>query len=132
MVVPSTRFNTTQSVDRSQQASGILSDRSLDQMERLLDSQFSIAGFRFGLDGVIGLVPIVGDIATAGVSGVIIFDAWKKGVRRRTLSRMAFNSGIDLLIGSVPVLGDLLDFAIRSNVKNIRLMRDDLARQRRA
>ncbi|MEM1365898.1 MAG: DUF4112 domain-containing protein [Pseudomonadota bacterium] len=117
---------------RSMPEAGILSDDALDRMEKLLDQQFGLAGFRFGLDGLVGLVPVVGDVATAGVSGLIIVDAWKKGVRKRTLGRMAINTVADMVVGSIPLVGDILDFAIRSNVKNIRLMRSDLAKQNRS
>jgi hypothetical protein len=111
--------------------SGFLSDDQLLKLEQALDNRFSFLGFRFGLDGLIGLIPGIGDLATGAISSVIIADSWKRGVRKRTLLRMIWNTLLDSTIGAIPLVGDLFDFAFRSNVKNIRLLRADMARKQR-
>ena len=108
---------------------GFLTDDHLDRMGEWLDTKFRlpVIGLRFGLDGVLGLIPGVGDAATAGVSAVMMADAWKSGARKRTLARMAGNVAVDFAVGTIPVVGDLFDFAFRSNVKNLQLLRDERA-----
>ena len=112
---------------------GFLKDHHLERVESWLDTKFRVPviGYRFGLDGVIGLIPGVGDALTAGTSGVFIADAWKMGARKRTLAKMAANLGLDFAVGLVPVVGDLLDFAFKSNVKNLRLLREEREHLRR-
>ena len=112
---------------------GFLEDHHLERVESWLDTKFRlpVVGYRFGLDGVVGLIPGVGDTLTAATSGVFIADAWKMGARKRTLARMAANVGLDFAVGLVPVVGDLLDFAFKSNVKNLRLLKEEREHLRR-
>ena len=111
---------------------GYLSDERLARLEHLFDRAYRLPGtnFRFGLDGVFGLLPGIGDAATAAVSGVIVLDAWKSGARKRVIARMAKNVGVDFLIGSIPLVGDLFDFGYKANTKNIKLLRDERNRIR--
>jgi len=103
----------------------------MERLERLLDQAFRVPGLgvRIGLDGLIGLVPGVGDTATAALAGLIVLAAWRRGARRRTLLRMGLNVGIDWLVGVVPLAGDLFDFAYKANMRNLRLLREDIAEQ---
>lgn len=113
----------------SQTAStGLFSPKQLDNLESWLDSKFAIpgTGIRIGLDGLIGLVPGIGDTLTAGLSALIILDAHRKGARKRTLVRMVSNSAVDLVIGAIPLVGDLFDFAYKSNVKNVQMLKQEL------
>lgn len=107
----------------SREPQGFLRDEHLERYEVWLDSKFSVMGMRFGLDGLIGLVPVVGDVATTGVSAVFVADALKSGARKRTLARMLANMGIDFAVGSIPLVGDAFDFAFKSNTKNLRLLK---------
>ena len=111
---------------------GYLSDERLARLEHLFDRAYRLPGtdFRFGLDGILGLLPGIGDAATALVSSVIVADAWKSGARKRTIARMAKNVGVDFLIGSIPLVGDLFDFGYKANTKNIKLLRDERNRIR--
>ncbi|KJS39698.1 MAG: hypothetical protein VR70_07495 [Rhodospirillaceae bacterium BRH_c57] len=86
-----------------------------------LDDRFQVPGtnIRFGLDGLGGLVPGVGDTATAAVSAWIVFEAWQLGVPRRHLAAMAGNVGIDWLVGLVPLVGDIFDIGFKANRRNI-------------
>ncbi|MFD0916478.1 DUF4112 domain-containing protein [Pseudahrensia aquimaris] len=104
---------------------GFLRDEHLVSVERWLDAKFTLPGtsIRFGLDGMIGLIPGIGDLATTGMSVVFIADAWKMGARKRVLARMTGNVAIDMFVGAIPLVGDLFDFAFRSNTKNLALLK---------
>jgi hypothetical protein len=101
-------------------------ERSLDQLAFYLDGLFRVPGttWRFGLDGIIGLVPNVGDTLTSIASFYILVAAVRYGVPKITLLRMAMNIGIDYLLGSVPVIGDAFDFIWKSNQMNMDLIRE--------
>lgn len=103
---------------------GFFSDETLASYETWLDSKFQVPviGVKVGLDGVIGLIPGIGDLLTTGVSAVFVADAWKSGARKRTLAKMVGNVGVDFAVGAIPVVGDLFDFAFKSNTKNLRLL----------
>jgi hypothetical protein len=100
----------------------------MERVGRLLDEQFVLpgTGYRFGLDGLLGLLPGGGDALTAGLSAYLIYEAARAGVRKRTLLRMAGNLLVDFFVGSVPVAGDLFDFFWKANRKNIALACRDL------
>lgn len=102
----------------------------IDRMAHLMDAQFKLPLIpaRFGLDGVIGLVPGVGDVLMLAPSAWIIAKGWQHGARRRVLLRMTANSGIDLVIGIIPLIGDLFDIGYKANLKNARLLRQELER----
>lgn len=111
-----------------QQASDILEDpdlKRLDFLARLLDNQFRVpfTNWRFGLDGIIGLVPYVGDLAGFVVSGFLLRTMVKKGAGPLLLLRMLGNYVIDTLVGIVPVLGDLFDFGFKANRRNVDLLK---------
>ncbi len=101
----------------------------LRRLEKLLDRQFSIGGVQFGIDSVIGLVPIIGDLITGAMGFYLIQEAKRLCVSRWTLMRMYSNWGIDVSVGAIPVLGDLFDLAFKSNTKNIRLLIRDLEKR---
>ena len=103
-------------------------DRRLESLTRWLDSRFRIPGtnIRFGLDGLIGLIPGIGDSVTAAISLVLLREGIKKGIPARTLARMAFNLGLDWGIGAIPLVGDVYDFFWKSNTRNLRLLRRHL------
>lgn len=101
----------------------------LKRLEQRLDRQFRVFGVSFGFDGIIGLVPVVGDIITAAFGLYLILEARRLGARRWTVVRMLINWGIDLGVGAVPVLGDVFDIAFKSNTKNVRLLIADLERR---
>lgn len=96
-----------------------------------LDARFGIPGtpWRFGLDSLIGLIPGIGDGATAVASLYIVAEGHKLGVRKRTTARMLFNVAVDAVLGLVPLLGDLFDVGWKANLRNVRLIEDDLARR---
>jgi hypothetical protein len=101
--------------------------RQIDQLRRwsrLMDSAYRVPGtqVRFGWDPVVGLVPGLGDFATASFSALILYRAFRLGVPRVVLIRMVLNILIDLVAGAVPLVGDLFDVAWRSNSMNFALL----------
>ncbi|WP_370285103.1 DUF4112 domain-containing protein [Pseudooceanicola nanhaiensis] len=100
----------------------------LEWLARNMDAAFRlpIIGTRIGWDGVLGLIPGVGDVATLGPGLYILYRAHKLGASRATLSRMAANMGVDFVVGSIPLLGDLFDMGFKSNLRNVRLLRQHL------
>jgi len=103
----------------------------LDALAKLLDSSFFVPGtnIRMGLDGIIGLVPVVGDLISGALSSYIIWEARRLGASRWVLGRMVTNTLIDTTIGAIPLLGDAFDIVFRTNVKNLALLRKHLARR---
>jgi hypothetical protein len=97
----------------------------IDRLADLLDSRFRIpgTGIRFGLDGLLGLVPGIGDTLVLLPSAWLVWRGWHLGVPRRDLARMAANTGTDYVIGLVPIVGDLFDIAFKANLRNARLLR---------
>lgn len=106
--------------------------RKLEGLVTLLDSAITAPGTRLsiGLDGIVGLIPGVGDGATFLAGLWIIWRGAKLGVRKRTLTKMLWNLCLDGLIGAIPILGDLFDIFWKSHRRNIELMKSDLARNK--
>ena len=100
----------------------------LDRLAVLLDSRFRVPGlgWRFGLDGIVGLVPVVGDTLSLAPAAYILWQARRLGVSNHTLGRMTVNAGIDYAVGLVPFAGDLFDTVFKSNLRNIELVKRDL------
>ena len=99
--------------------------RRVEAMERLLESAFPIPGtnMRVGLDAIVGLVPVVGDLVTTAMGAWLVWEARNLGMSKFQLVRMAGNIGVDTLVGAVPLVGDLFDFAFRSNTRNLRILK---------
>src|ERR1700677_5062709 len=98
---------------RFQRASGLFADENLDFLSHLLDDWFRVPGtsIRFGLGGIVGLIPGLGDILGGLASSIIVVAAWVRGVPYITLARMVVNIGIEVLLGTIPLLGDAFDIA---------------------
>ncbi len=97
----------------------------------LMDSSIQIGPVSIGLDGLIGLIPGLGDVATSIVSALIILRAMQHGVHRAAILRMLLNVGFDTLLGSVPVAGDFFDFAFKSNIRNLQIYRESMSGTRK-
>jgi hypothetical protein len=93
-------------------------------LARLLDSSISVPGtsWKIGFDPIIGLIPGIGDLIGAVVSGYIIIEAVRAEVPTLTLVRMLVNVGIDTVLGAVPAVGDVFDAAWKSNTMNVALL----------
>jgi hypothetical protein len=100
----------------------------------LIDGAFALPGtrFRFGLNSVIGLLPVGGDAVLGLVSLYIIYEAAQLGIPRYKLLQMVANVGIEVLGGSVPILGDVFDMALKANLRNLRIIEDHVRGARSA
>jgi len=89
-----------------------------------MDSAYRVPGtaIRFGWDPIVGLVPGVGDVATASFAVTVLYHAYRLGVPRVILARMMLNTLIDLAAGLVPIAGDVADIAWKSNALNFALL----------
>ena len=101
---------------------------TLRTLARVMDSAVRIPGtpIRFGADALIGLVPGLGDVAGAAVSGYLILAAARLGAPASVLLMMALNVGLDMLVGAVPLVGDLLDVGLKANQRNLALLERSL------
>jgi hypothetical protein len=99
-------------------------DENLDLLSHVLDDFIRIPGtsIRFGLDGIVGFIPGIGDLIGGIASCIIIVAAWVRGVSYVTVARMVANVAIEVVVGSVPVLGDMFDIAWRANRRNYALL----------
>lgn len=100
----------------------------LADLALLLDSRWRIpgTGIRFGADAVAGLLPVVGDSASALVSVYMIYKAHRLGASGWLLTRMVGNAALDTVFGSVPILGSIFDLVYKANNRNVRLLRRHL------
>ena len=112
---------------------GAFRNENLELLSRLLDTWFRVPGtnIRFGLDGIIGFVPGVGDFLAGAASCIIVLAAFFRGVPLVTVARMAANIGIEVVVGAVPVLGNLFDIGWRANRRNYALLERSLTQGRR-
>lgn len=93
-------------------------------LERLLERSFTIPGVNMpvGLDAIIGLVPVLGDVVTTAMGAYIVWEAKNLGLPKWKLARMGANVLFDTAIGAIPVVGDAADLVFRSNSKNLKIL----------
>lgn len=102
----------------------------VELLEQLLERSFTVPGIKMpvGLDAIIGLVPVIGDLVTTMMGSYLLWEAHNLGMSKWALTRMAANIGIDTAIGAIPLAGDAFDFFWRSNTKNLRIIKKHLDR----
>ena len=98
--------------------------RNIEKLARLMDSQFKVGRFRFGLDPIINLFPILGDSITVIISLFIVFTMYKHGASGKLVIKMMLNVLIDAIVGAIPFLGWIFDFYFKANEKNILLLKE--------
>ena len=98
----------------------------LEKLAWILDSVIPIPGtnWRIGLDGLIGLIPGVGDISAGAISTYILYQALRMGVPTMVVGRMLLNIVMESVVGVIPFFGDIFDFAFKSNKRNVELLRE--------
>ena len=113
---------------RSKTGGAAFSNENLDTLSHLLDDFIRIPGtpIRFGLDGIVGFIPGVGDILGGLASSIIIIAAWLRGVPKVTVARMELNVAIETGVGTLPVVGNLFDIGWRANRRNYKLLAESL------
>lgn len=104
----------------------------LDRLTALLDSQFRIpwTPIRFGWDAIVGLVPVLGDLATTVASFYLVSLTRQLGASKAMTALMAGNVLVDALIGAIPIIGTVFDIWFRANERNLRLLVDEIERRR--
>jgi hypothetical protein len=100
--------------------------QSFERMAKLLDSKFEIpgTGIRFGLDPLLSLFPLLGDLVTLAIASMLINTMRSHGASREVVVRMLLNAGLDTLIGAIPLVGTVFDVFYRSNDRNMKLLRE--------
>jgi hypothetical protein len=100
----------------------------VEAMEALLERGFTmpIINRQFGLDFIIGLIPVIGDVIAAAMGTWLVWEARNLGMPGWKIARMFGNIGVDLLVGAVPFVGDAVDFVFRSNTRNLRIIKKHL------
>jgi Domain of unknown function (DUF4112) len=104
----------------------------LEAVAKLLDVAFILPGtkIRYGIDGIIGLIPVVGDLIATAFSLWLVREARALGAPWYVTARMLGNVAVQGVVGAVPVAGDAFDVLFRANMRNARLLRCWLDRQR--
>jgi hypothetical protein len=97
----------------------------VERVSRILDSQFTIPGtkIKFGIDPIMSLFPVIGDLITYIISALLIYMMYNHGASRNVVIKMMLNSTLDAVIGSVPVIGTIFDVVYRSNDRNVKLLK---------
>ena len=105
----------------------------LDAVAKLLDIAFILPGtnIRYGIDGIIGLIPVVGDIIATALSLWLVREARALGAPWYVTARMLGNVAVQGVVGAVPVAGDAFDVLFRANMRNVRLLRRWMDKQPR-
>lgn len=105
----------------------------LKNIAQLLDNKFEGPfGWRFGLDPIIGLIPVIGDLITVLASMYILFNAYLLGCSFPVFLRMLFNIALEYVVKIVPFIGVIFDFVWKANIKNIELLDAHLAHPQKA
>jgi hypothetical protein len=102
--------------------------RRREAAEKLLEHGFRVPGigYEFGLDAIVGLIPVIGDFVGAAFGAYLVWEARNLGMPKWELWRMAGNVGFDTAVGFVPFAGDVFDFVFRSNTRNLRVVKRHL------
>jgi len=100
----------------------------IEALEKVLEHGFRVPGigYEFGLDALVGLIPVVGDFIGAALGAYLVWEAKNLGLPKWKLWRMSGNVAFDTAIGFVPVAGDALDFLFRSNTRNLKIVKRHL------
>ena len=99
--------------------------RRLEAAETMLERMFVVPGLNrhVGLDAIVGLIPVVGDLVTTAMGAWLVWEARNLGMSKFHIARMAANVGVDTVIGAIPLVGDLFDFVFRSNSRNLKILK---------
>jgi hypothetical protein len=102
---------------------------NVERLARLLDTEFEFAGIKFGLDAIIGLIPVLGDSIAALIGLYPLYVAQQHKVSLLVRARMLLNLAFDWLIGLIPFLGDLFDVGFKANIRNAKILRNALEKR---
>lgn len=97
--------------------------KNVEFLAKLLDTEFNLGPFKFGLDPLIGLIPWIGDIFSAVISLYIYWIAREFNIPKAAQNRILLNTVIDFIIGFIPIVGDVADFIYQSNKANMKILK---------
>jgi hypothetical protein len=102
--------------------------KRIETMEALLERMFIVPGINrpIGLDVLLDLLPIAGDVVGAALGGWLVWEARNLGMSKWQMARMVGNVGVDTMLGLIPFVGAIPDFFFRSNTRNLRIIRRHL------
>lgn len=104
--------------------------KRLRGVARIFDTAVTLpGGYRVGASSLVGLAPVVGDVANAAIASYFIYEGRRLGLPKRALAAMAGNVGLDLLLGVTPLIGDLADTWFKANVRNLAIVEKHMARR---
>ncbi len=92
------------------------------RVTRLMDEQFSVGGFKFGIDPILNLLPVAGDIGSYLISVALIITMIQHGASGRLAMKMVGNATLDAVIGAIPLIGWIFDFTYKANTRNLKLL----------
>ena len=103
----------------------------VEALARLMDGVFTLPGtnLRLGLDAIVGLVPVAGDVVSGLISSYLIWEARRIGAPRWLVARMMANTLLDTTLGAIPLVGDAFDVMFRANMRNMALLRRHMERR---
>jgi hypothetical protein len=87
-----------------------------------MDEQFSVGGFKFGIDPILNLLPVAGDIGSYLISVALIITMIQHGASGRLAMKMVGNATLDAVIGAIPLIGWIFDFTYKANTRNLKLL----------
>jgi hypothetical protein len=97
--------------------------RTAEFITTFLDTKFSVAGIRFGLDPLLNVIPFFGPVVSTGMSLYLLWIAYRFHLGFGVYSKMMVFLLIDYLIGLIPFAGILGDLMFKANVLNLKLIR---------
>lgn len=98
----------------------------IENFSTTMDSKFLIPGtkIKFGIDPILSLFPVFGDLLTFLISAILIYHMHQHGASRNVVIKMVLNSTLDAIIGAVPIVGTVFDVFYRSNDRNLKLLKE--------
>jgi hypothetical protein len=98
----------------------------VEQLSKLMDSRFVIPGtnIRFGVDPILSLLPVFGDLVTFIVSGMLIYTMRNHGASRNVAIKMILNATLDAVMGAIPLVGTIFDVFYKANDRNVKLLKE--------
>ncbi len=100
----------------------------IEALEIMLERSFHlpVINYPVGLDAIVGLVPVLGEIVTTAMGAYLVWEARNLGLPKWKLWRMVGNVAFDTAIGTVPIVGDAADLLFRSNTRNLKIVKNHL------
>lgn len=95
-----------------------------ENLAHLLDSQFKVGKFSFGLDPLVNFIPGIGSVITTSLSFYIIWIGIQMKLPSDKIAQMVGNVVMDFLISLIPILGQILDFTFKANERNLRIIKE--------